>query len=422
MKNPLMLACLEPAPPVGPAHSPAPARAARLKKFQREQLVVDSLDRGVSVAEIAARIGVGEKRMRTIIREILARRMPHPQMEFVAIQVSRLNEAMLNAFSAMSPTNLKAVAQVVKIVRELDRYGGAFAAEWARPEAPTEADVAFAKAWLGDAELADDEGDDRPDGRCFPLQPRPEERRRRRRVSKGAPERAGTSFETPASRAPQDEGRGTSHTSLAAAGRREIPLQRLEKIESAPGIPAGSAARTPLAPIQLEEDREELEGLSVPAGQTSHPDRLLIPGSSPGTANERPEIPAQGVEKVESAPGIELASRTAAAGPAPAAGLMLSRLRSAAGRQNLRACLSGLRADTHGVAPQGGGDFPFADEAGHARFPRPQDPAQHSENIDFAPGKSGLDEAGSGSLPNPLSPYPIGPGRFYRTLHCVGAC
>ena len=57
--------------------------------------------------------------------------MPHPPEEFVAIQVSRLNEALLVAYSAMSPTNLKAVDQVVKIVRELDRYGGAFAAEWA---------------------------------------------------------------------------------------------------------------------------------------------------------------------------------------------------------------------------------------------------------------------------------------------------
>ena len=65
---------------------------------------------------------------------MLARRMPHPPDEFVAIQVSRLNEAMLIAFSAMSASNLKGVDQVVKIVRELDRYGGAFAAEWARPQ------------------------------------------------------------------------------------------------------------------------------------------------------------------------------------------------------------------------------------------------------------------------------------------------
>jgi hypothetical protein len=162
-----MSACLESAPPVAPCHSPAPARATRLKKFKREQRIVDCLDLGVSIAEIAAQMGIGEKRTRAVIRDIIARRMPHPPMEFVAIQVSRLNEAMLVAFSAMWPTNLKAVDQVVKIVRELDRYGGAFAAEWARPEAsreaPEEGDVAFAKAWLSGAELADEGDDDRPE-------------------------------------------------------------------------------------------------------------------------------------------------------------------------------------------------------------------------------------------------------------------
>ncbi len=97
---------LEAALPLAPSPPPTEARGARLARL-----------RGVSVAEIAARIGVGEKRMRAIIRETLARRMPHPPQEFVAIQVGRLNEALLVAFSAMSTTNLKAVDQVVKIVR-----------------------------------------------------------------------------------------------------------------------------------------------------------------------------------------------------------------------------------------------------------------------------------------------------------------
>ena len=129
-----MSECLAAVQPATPAPPPGVARAARRKRFKREQLIVDCLNRGVSVAEIAGEISVGEKRTRAVIREILARRMPHPPEQFVAIQVSRLNEAMFHAFTAMSPTNLKAVAQVVKIVRELDRYGGAFAAEWARPE------------------------------------------------------------------------------------------------------------------------------------------------------------------------------------------------------------------------------------------------------------------------------------------------
>ena len=152
-----MSACLEAAPPVAPSYPSTEARGARLAKFKREQLIVEYLNRGVSVAEIAARVGVGEKRLRAVVRDILARRMPHPPAEFVAIQLSRLNEALLVAYSAMSPTNLKAVDQVVKIVRELDRYGGAFAAEWARPEAsraePSERPLVFGAALFCSAEL-----------------------------------------------------------------------------------------------------------------------------------------------------------------------------------------------------------------------------------------------------------------------------
>jgi hypothetical protein len=99
-------------------------RAARLIKAGREQRIVSFLNRGVSIAEIAAREGVTEKRMRAIVCEILARRMPEPPAEFLALQVSRLNEALLVAYSAMSGGNLQAVDRMVKIVRELDRYHG----------------------------------------------------------------------------------------------------------------------------------------------------------------------------------------------------------------------------------------------------------------------------------------------------------
>ncbi len=99
-------------------------RAARQAKARRERRIVDLLNRGVSVAEIAAREEVTEKRMRALVSEILARRMPEPPAEFLALQVSRLNEALLVAYSAMSGANLRAVDRVVKIVRELDRYHG----------------------------------------------------------------------------------------------------------------------------------------------------------------------------------------------------------------------------------------------------------------------------------------------------------
>ena len=51
------------------AASGAVARSARLKRFEREQVVVEYLNRGVSVVEIAARIGVGEKRAGALIRD-----------------------------------------------------------------------------------------------------------------------------------------------------------------------------------------------------------------------------------------------------------------------------------------------------------------------------------------------------------------
>ena len=77
--------------------------------------------------------GVTEKRMRAIVKEVLVAHMPGPPQEFVALQISRLNEALLVAYSAMSGRNLKAVDQVVRIVRELDRYHGFFPAERRAP-------------------------------------------------------------------------------------------------------------------------------------------------------------------------------------------------------------------------------------------------------------------------------------------------
>ena len=109
------------------------SRAARHEKFERERRIVNYLNAGVSVAEIAAREGVTHRRMRAVVQEILARRMPAPPAEFLAMQVGRLNEALLISYSAMAGENLRAVDRYVRIVRELDRYHG-FAAP--APPAP----------------------------------------------------------------------------------------------------------------------------------------------------------------------------------------------------------------------------------------------------------------------------------------------
>ena len=52
----------------------------------------------------------------------MLKRQARRPAEYVELQISRLNEALLIAYSAMSESNLSAVDRVVKIVRELDRY------------------------------------------------------------------------------------------------------------------------------------------------------------------------------------------------------------------------------------------------------------------------------------------------------------
>jgi hypothetical protein len=105
-----------------------PRRATRTEKAEREARVISLLNRGVSIPGIATQEGLSLKRMRNLVREILAERMPQPPAEFLALQVSRLNEALLVSYSAMhtsaSGANFEAVDRVVKIVRELDRYHG----------------------------------------------------------------------------------------------------------------------------------------------------------------------------------------------------------------------------------------------------------------------------------------------------------
>ena len=190
-------------------------RAPRgLRIFQREQLIVDYLNRGVSVAEIAARVGIGEKRMRAVIQEILARRMPAPPEEFVAIQTSRLNEALLVAFSAMGPTNLKAVDQVVKIVRELDRYHGFAAAQRRLPEPPRSEALVGGTATYGAALVCQ---------------------------ARYEPQRLDDmDFDSVAF--PSGQGRlGAS----AGNDRPENPTQSLEKVGSAPGNPGASLSPSP---------------------------------------------------------------------------------------------------------------------------------------------------------------------------------
>ena len=226
-----MSASPEAASPTAAPLPPAKARAGRLKRFERELLIVDFLNRGVSVAEIAARIGVGEKRMRAIIREILARRMPAPPEDFLAIQVSRLNEALLVAFSAMTGANLGAVDRVVRIVRELDRYHGFHPAVRQRPrrEPAAEEAIAFGAEPRGLPAL--------PPQDAEKAQSAPGIASGILNFQADSPDLV-LSLSKDAAASP-----GIAALTSADESRPEIPAQDPEKIDSAPGILAIAEAR-----------------------------------------------------------------------------------------------------------------------------------------------------------------------------------
>src|SRR5271166_718971 len=111
-------------------------REARLKKDARERRIIGMLNRGVSIAEIAARERVTLRRMQIVVKDILARRAPPAPSEYLALQVSRLNEAMMVAYGSMASGNLTAVDRVVRLVREMDRYHGFFPSGDAGAAAP----------------------------------------------------------------------------------------------------------------------------------------------------------------------------------------------------------------------------------------------------------------------------------------------
>jgi hypothetical protein len=217
---------VEIAPPAVPQDRSEAQHEARLAKATRERRIIELLNRGVSVAEIAEREDVGEKHMRALVRDVLERRMPQPPVQFVALQVNRLNEALRVSFDAMSGANLQAVDRVVKIVRELDRYHGFTAAErWGLPDAPMA---------LGPADDAVIAG--------LVARIRQGVLEEIARANAGAPETL-----RPRDPAPQRDGALASALDSAGASpiRRQIAPQGLEKIESGPGNGMAPVASDP---------------------------------------------------------------------------------------------------------------------------------------------------------------------------------
>ena len=88
----------------------------------RDARIIERLAAGLSVEEMAAREKISPRRARNRVAAMLKREAANHPTEYVELQIRRLSEALIVAYSAMGGANLKAVDRAVKIVRELDRY------------------------------------------------------------------------------------------------------------------------------------------------------------------------------------------------------------------------------------------------------------------------------------------------------------
>jgi hypothetical protein len=103
---------------------PKRRRATKRELAKRDLRFIEKLAAGVTIEEIAASEGISPRWARERKAAILAERAIDPPHEFIQLQIRRLSEAMLVAYSAMSNGNLQGVDRVVKIVRKFDRYHG----------------------------------------------------------------------------------------------------------------------------------------------------------------------------------------------------------------------------------------------------------------------------------------------------------
>ena len=106
------------------AAKPKRKRATKRETAMRDARMVRALARGETIDEVAINEGLTLMRARERVAAAVAKRSLDPTEDFVAIQVTRLDEAMLVAYGAMKDGNLAAVDRVLKITREYDRYHG----------------------------------------------------------------------------------------------------------------------------------------------------------------------------------------------------------------------------------------------------------------------------------------------------------
>ena len=102
----------------------AAARERRSEKLERRRTLLDLVVAGYAYEQIANRFQISVATLRREIDRTLAQQAPDSAQRYVALQLARLNKAMLVVDLAMDRTDLRAIPALATLLGEFDRYHG----------------------------------------------------------------------------------------------------------------------------------------------------------------------------------------------------------------------------------------------------------------------------------------------------------
>ena len=100
------------------------ARERRSEKRERRRKLLDMVVAGYAYETIADRFKISVATLRREVDRALADRAPDDAQRYVALQLARLQKAMLVVDRAMDAADLRAIPALATLLGEFDRYHG----------------------------------------------------------------------------------------------------------------------------------------------------------------------------------------------------------------------------------------------------------------------------------------------------------
>jgi hypothetical protein len=114
----------EPKPTSEWARKRAAGKTRRAKLIERREAYFDLLVSGYSIEQIASHTKTSPSAVRRAVAQALAKRQLDSPEDYARLQVARLTKALRCADVSLDEGELKAIAPLVKVVRELNLYHG----------------------------------------------------------------------------------------------------------------------------------------------------------------------------------------------------------------------------------------------------------------------------------------------------------